>query len=447
VFLVAAFAVAGFTVLAHRDDLRGRLLAGGLFVAGVVSLHFTAMGALTLQADPRVAPPVGVLDRTGLALIVAVVAMAFMAVAAIVSFADRQLSLAKLSAAQRMQRLADAAFEGLVIHDGATVLDANQQIARMLGHDLEDLIGRRIADFVAPESVEMLAAAARGERDYPIEAALLGRDGPLEAEVHRRVLNAAEGLYITAIRDISVRRRAERAERADTAKSQFLANMSHELRTPLNAILGYSEMLIEDSQDPTTVEDAQRIHASAQHLLTLINEILDLSKIEAGRMELTIAPCDVAAIVCDVVETTRPLAETRRNALRTELCPDVGRVSADGFRLKQCLLNLVSNALKFTEGGEVAVTLARRGDRIEISVRDTGIGMTDEQQARLFQDFTQADAATAQHYGGTGLGLAITRRLMRLMGGDVQVRSAPGQGATFTLHLPQTLEEAATLAA
>jgi adenylate cyclase len=231
----------------------------------------------------------------------------------------------------------------------------------------------------------------------------------------------------------------DEAMRAAEAKGAFLANMSHELRTPLNAIIGITEMLREDAEDEgrdDLVEPLGRIHRAGGHLLHLINEILDLSKIEAGRLELHLEDVDLAALVAEVAATAESLAAANRNRLRVDYPGDIGTLPSDATRLRQIVLNLLSNACKFTEGGEVLLTVRREPAAITVSVADTGIGMTGEQLGRLFQEFSQADSSTTRRYGGTGLGLAISRRLARLMGGDITVESAPGVGSTFTVRLP-----------
>jgi signal transduction histidine kinase/DNA-binding response OmpR family regulator len=235
---------------------------------------------------------------------------------------------------------------------------------------------------------------------------------------------------------------------ASQHKSQFLANMSHELRTPMNAIIGFSEVLLEDARDlghADQIDPLERIFGAAQHLLALINDILDLSKIEAGKMEIHLESFSVGALIEDVVTTIRPLAEKNANRLHVECPADLGTMRADPTRVRQALLNLTSNAAKFTEGGLITITVARRrqdkDDWVTVAVADTGIGMTAEQTAKLFQDFMQADASTSRKYGGTGLGLAISRRFCRLMGGDITVQSAPGRGSTFTMSLPATTEQ------
>ena len=228
--------------------------------------------------------------------------------------------------------------------------------------------------------------------------------------------------------------------------------MSHELRTPLNAIIGYSEMLQEEAQDQHAegfVPDLQRINAAGKHLLELINDILDLSKIEAGKMELYLETFEVGPLVRDVAAVLEPLAQKNANRLEVQCAPDVGAMRADLTKLRQALFNLLSNACKFTEQGVVTVSVTREaatadgGDSIVFAVRDTGIGMTPEQMARLFEEFGQADASTTRRYGGTGLGLAISRRLCRMMGGDITVASEPGRGSTFTIRLPAEVREPA----
>ncbi|NJK35998.1 MAG: response regulator [Oscillatoriales cyanobacterium SM2_2_1] len=235
----------------------------------------------------------------------------------------------------------------------------------------------------------------------------------------------------------------DQALEASRTKSTFVANMSHELRTPLNAIIGYSEMLQEDASDLGEMEfvaDLQKIHRAGKHLLYLINDILDLSKIEAGKMELYIENFDIYALIRDTVTTIRPLLEKNANHLVVE-CPDeIGSMRSDITRLRQSLFNLLSNACKFTKEGTITVTVERQhrrtGDWIQFAVQDTGIGMTPAQIEKLFQPFTQADSSTTRQYGGTGLGLAICQRLCRMMGGDITVESEFGQGSTFTIFLP-----------
>ena len=234
---------------------------------------------------------------------------------------------------------------------------------------------------------------------------------------------------------------------ASQHKSQFLANMSHELRTPLNAIIGVSEMLREDAEAlKQDTEPLDRVLGAGRHLLALINDILDLSKIEAGRMELQLEPFALAPLIDDVVKTIEPLAAKNDNQVAVHCDAAIGTLHADQMRLRQALLNLMSNANKFTERGTITVA-ARQGqedgrDWVIISVSDTGIGMSAEQMGKLFQEFSQADASTTRKYGGTGLGLAISKRFCQMMGGDITVKSEPGRGSAFTIRLPRIVEAA-----
>jgi PAS domain S-box-containing protein len=235
------------------------------------------------------------------------------------------------------------------------------------------------------------------------------------------------------------------AEKASSAKSEFLANMSHELRTPLNAVIGYAELLEEDLRDrgeEAQAADAMKIRNSARHLLQLINGVLDLSKIEAGKMEVAQELIDAGALVNEVAETLGPFAAQGGNVLQVTRRGDPARFTlrSDGLKLKQCLLNLVSNATKFSRDGRIEIAIEAVGDldagELVIAVRDEGIGMSPEQTAKVFQPFEQADVTTTKRYGGTGLGLTITNRLVHLLGGRIEVTSALGKGSTFTIRLP-----------
>lgn len=253
---------------------------------------------------------------------------------------------------------------------------------------------------------------------------------------------------VVSLRDVTERKRSQEAElereaaqAASDAKSAFLATMSHELRTPLNAVVGYSEMLLEDAQDrgeTAVVQDLNKILGAARHLLALISDILDLSKVEAGRMELSLEMFDLDPVLDNVVATVQPLVAKNRNQLVVERQASLGRMRGDLTKLRQSLFNLLSNASKFTEQGKVTLRARTEGPEwLSFEVADTGIGMTPEQLSRLFQAFSQADETTSRKYGGTGLGLMLTRNFCRLLGGDVSVLSRAGEGTTFTMRLPR----------
>jgi PAS domain S-box-containing protein len=243
-----------------------------------------------------------------------------------------------------------------------------------------------------------------------------------------------------------LREAKEAADEANKSKSAFLANMSHELRTPLNAIIGYSEMLQEEAEDleqESFIPDLEKIQGAGKHLLGLINDILDLSKIEAGKMTLYLEEFDIAKMLNDIAETVQPLILKNGNTLKVECQADIGVMRADLTKVRQTLFNLLSNAAKFTEQGNVTLSAWRLTDatytaqsEIVFSVKDTGIGMSEEQQSKLFESFQQADASTTRKYGGTGLGLAISRKFCRLMGGDLTVNSELEKGTEFTATLP-----------
>jgi signal transduction histidine kinase/CheY-like chemotaxis protein len=290
------------------------------------------------------------------------------------------------------------------------------------------------------------------EHDFPV----LGRRVML---LNARRLQAGHHgeLLVLAMEDVTQRRRVEEevakakeaSEIANRTKSLFLANMSHELRTPLNAIVGYSEMLQEEAAEQSLVSfgsDLGKINASGRHLLALINDILDLSKIEAGKMELYLESFDLNALIDEVASTIKPMVEGNFNTLHIERAEALGSMRADQVKVRQALFNLLSNAAKFTKEGTITLEATRQSmddsEWIVFKITDTGIGLSRDKILRLFQDFTQADASTTRKFGGTGLGLALTRRFCQMMGGDVTVRSVPGEGSTFTIMLPADVTDA-----
>lgn len=259
--------------------------------------------------------------------------------------------------------------------------------------------------------------------------------GELARALAERDLRDAERLHALA-------KASADAEAANQAKSQFLATMSHELRTPLNAIIGYTEIMREDAEEAgrrADVADHSRVLVSSRRLLHLINEVLDLSKVESGRMQLEIEETSVAELARDALDAVRPQAEANGNTLSLQAAANLPLARTDNFKVGQCLINLLSNASKFTRDGHISVRLWCEGDMFVFEVSDTGIGVPQEKLADLFEPFVQADSSTTRNYGGTGLGLAITRRMARLLGGDVRAQSEPGKGSVFTFSIARVL--------
>ena len=344
------------------------------------------------------------------------------------------------------------------------ITDANQATELVTGIPRQRLIGTDFSDyFTEPKQARdgYQQVFSQGfVRDYPLAIRhVSGRvtDVLYNASLYRNEEGTVLGVFAAA-RDVTERKRVEEevakakeaAETANKTKSLFLANMSHELRTPLNAILGYSEMLQEEAVERKLEDefggDLKKINAAGKHLLALINDILDLSKIEAGKMELFLESFDLAELIDEVASTIRPLVEKNANTLHIECTPDLGMMHADQIKVRQGLFNLLSNAVKFTKEGNVTLNAGRErmdgSEWIVFRVTDTGIGLSAGQIVKLFQDFTQADASTTRKFGGTGLGLALTRRFCQMMGGDVTVHSVPGEGSVFTIKLPAVVSEA-----
>jgi signal transduction histidine kinase/CheY-like chemotaxis protein len=286
-------------------------------------------------------------------------------------------------------------------------------------------------------AVTQAANAALRESEMSLERRVEDRTGELERT--NQELTKSEW-------ELAIAR--DQALEASRTKSVFLASMSHELRTPMNAIIGYSEMLEEEAEERGAQEfvaDLQRILSAGRHLLTLINSILDLSKIEAGKMDIYVEPFDVQAVVAEVVSTIKPLVQKNGNTLDVNVDEAVGIMRADLTKLRQSLFNLLSNASKFTKNGLITLSVRRESnaatDTVVFAISDTGIGMTPEQLSRLFQAFSQAHASSSQEFGGTGLGLVITRQFCELMGGDVSVESEAGKGTTFKVRLPAVVSD------
>jgi len=316
----------------------------------------------------------------------------------------------------------------LHLEDTMRMVSSNKNYAVRAVKKYSDEIGRLIDGFNT-----MLSEIQ--QRDTALQSTngeLKTRTQELEEEVFQRK---------QAQEELSKAKHA--AEEANRAKSTFLANMSHELRTPLNAIIGYSEMLEEETRDAGKIENVQdlkKIQAAGKHLLALINDVLDLSKIEAGKMGLHLETFDVPQVIEEMVTTLQPAAAKNSNSVNVRVAENVGTMKADITKVRQILFNLLSNACKFTDHGTISVDVdqikAEDKECIQFRVSDTGIGISAQQRQNLFQEFAQADSSIARKYGGTGLGLAITHRFVQLMKGQINVESEPGKGAVFTVQLP-----------
>lgn len=338
-------------------------------------------------------------------------------------------------------------------------LGCNTAFENYLGYKEIDIIGKTDSHFFPPDLAQKIIAKDQAllnsQELQSYEATLTYADQTLrECIINKTIFKNADDEVVGIVGmmiDISERKQAEEAlrqakeaaEEANQAKSAFLANMSHELRTPLNAIIGYSEILQEDMTDlgcEELVADTQKIYAAGKHLLGLINDVLDISKIEAGKMDVYNELFDLTAIIKDVIATVAPLINNKENTLELVAKSTLGEVYSDLTKLRQILFNLLSNAAKFTDHGKIQLIVERytitEKEWVQLTVQDSGIGMTEEQISKLFQPFTQADMSTTRKYGGTGLGLTITQRFVIMMGGEIKVASQAGQGSTFTVILP-----------
>ena len=496
---VASFAIAILASMAalwlcfNLNSLSWRLGSACVMTVAAAGMHYCGMAAATfnLRADSLVHSDT-VINSGVLAAAVALGSVLLFGMGLASALIDQHVTDNLRVGNERIRRseerfrlmvngLQDYAI--IMLDPAGRVSSWNDGAARMDGYGAEEVLGRSGALFDADtENAPRILARALSE------ASLRGR---FEAEMKRRRKNGStywasvtfhpvyDGIgelsgFASVTHDVTERRQAEKAlrsaydgleakvaertrelkeameaaEAANSAKSSFLANMSHELRTPLNAIIGYTEMLIEDFEDQGdegTVDDLHRIEKSGRHLLTLINEVLDLAKVEAGRVTLDLEAVDLVALVEEAKSTVRPIAENFGNQLQVDMQVPGLHIESDRKRLFQCLLNLLSNAAKFTENGEIELIVGRteiKGrDGISFIVRDSGIGMTQEQLGKVFEPFEQVDGTLTKEREGTGLGLTITRRLVQMMGGDITVTSQPGVGSTFELSVPISLED------
>jgi hypothetical protein len=386
---------------------------------------------------------------------------------------DRRYSILE-SSEERLRLIINTALDAVITMNAeGLITNWNSEAEKSFGWSPQEVLGRRLSEIIMPlryrENHErgLLSFLSTGEGmmlRQRREITALHRDGhefPVEVATSP-VKFGGQWIFSSFIRDISEQKRAEEellsaklaAEEANRAKSIFLANMSHELRTPLNAIIGYSEMLEEETNElgnVAVVQDLQRIQSAGKHLLALINDILDLSKIEAGKMALHVETFDVGQMLEEIASTVRPAVAKNTNTLEVNVAKNVSEMHADLTKVRQILLNLLSNACKFTDHGIVSLNACRKTiDHrawLQFEIADTGIGITAEQQQNLFLEFSQADASIARKYGGTGLGLAITNRFIQIMRGTITVDSQPGRGSTFTVQLPaEVLPESVELA-
>ncbi len=466
VLIAVVASTAALWLMVRSHGLGQKLLAAAVMGFAVYGMHYCGMVAATFTMAHGAAPDDADLDSIGqlaLAFYVAGATFLLLFLALLAASLDQARVQRDLLASEERFRAAAEVVGDIIWTNNAAgeMLGAQADWSRYTGQTQPEYQNFGWTKAVHPDDVPPTlqawneAVAARGV--FVNEHRLRRYDGAYRLFAVRAtpVLDAAGRLreWVGIHEDITERRLAEaelvaakeQAEEANRAKSQFLANMSHELRTPLSAIIGYTEMLeeeIEDESDPASLlGDMTKIKDNARHLLGLINDVLDISKVESGRMEVYAEEFDTGRLLQDVTATMQALMEKNGNTLVLDAPPDLGTMHQDMTKLRQMLLNLLSNAAKFTKDGTITLSAQRTvgpdgTDQVTLSVSDTGIGMTPEELQKLFQRFQQADASTTRRFGGTGLGLSITRAFATMLGGSVDVGSAPGQGTTFTLRLP-----------
>jgi two-component system sensor histidine kinase/response regulator len=478
VLAVVISLVALWLTFRLRNDVKGKWLpkiaSAVLMGAAIPVMHYTGMAAAGFKftgepPDLSEAVSISSLGITG----ITIVTFTVLGLAVLSSVMDRRYSILE-SSEERLRLIINTALDAVITMNAeGLITNWNSEAEKSFGWSAQEVLGRRLSEIIMPRRYReehergLLRFLSTGEGmmlRQRREITALHRDGhefPVEVAISP-VKFGGQWIFSSFIRDITEQKRAEEellsaklaAEEANRAKSIFLANMSHELRTPLNAIIGYSEMLEEETNElgnVAVVQDLQKIQSAGKHLLALINDILDLSKIEAGKMALHVETFDVAQMLEEIASTVRPAVAKNTNTLEVNVAKNVSEMHADLTKVRQILLNLLSNACKFTDHGIISLNACRRTidhrDWLQFEVWDTGIGITAEQKENLFLEFSQADASIARKYGGTGLGLAITNRFIQIMRGTITVDSQPGRGSTFTVQLPaEVLPESFELA-
>jgi len=463
-------ATAALWLTFRQNSVWQKLAAAAVMGLAVAGMHYTGMAAATFTAEDagaHAAHATGVgVGQQNLALVVAGATFVILFMAIVASSFDQQRVQHHLHASEgRFRAAAEAVGDIIWTADaGGAMVGPQPYWQAYTGQSEAECQGLGWAAAVHPDDVEPTKSAWRDavaeDRGYELQHRLRNWEGAYRLfAVKGRPVRNADGTIrewvgvhadITERHEFEVALREARdaAEEHSRAKSRFLANMSHELRTPLSAVIGYSEMLEEEAEElgqDSLLKDLGKIKSNAQHLLGLINDVLDLSKVEAEKMEVYPEAIDVAAFVTDAATTVEALVGKKDNVLTLDVANDVGQARTDAVKLRQCLFNLLSNAAKFTERGTITLRVSREtangGDWLRFTVEDTGIGMSPQQVGRLFERFTQADESTTRNYGGTGLGLALTKAFAHLLGGDVTVESIEGQGTSFTLRIPVAAPE------
>lgn len=466
VFAIVISLVALWLTFRLRNDMKVRwlpkIVSALLMGAAIPVMHYTGMAAasFTLTGEtPNLSHAVSVssLGVTGITIVTFMV----LGLAVMTSIMDRRFSILE-SSEEQLRLIFNTAMDAVItVNAEGVITNWNSEAEKTFGWSGDETVGRRLSETIMPEQfrqdrergLQCFLGTSGGMLRQRTETTALHRDGhEFPIEVATSPVNfGGQWIFSSFMRDISEHKRAQQAllsaiqaaETANRAKSIFLANMSHELRTPLNAIIGYSEMLEEETQElgkAAVVRDLRRIQSAGKHLLALINDVLDLSKIEAGKVAIHLEIFDIGQVIEEIGSTAQAAAAKNNNTLVIDVAKNAGSMRADLTKVRQILLNLVSNACKFTENGTISLRVARNSlegrEWLQFQVADTGIGITPEQKARLFTDFYQADASIGRKYGGTGLGLAISYRFAQLMQGTITVESEPGRGSTFSVQLP-----------